>query len=404
MTGCSVETNASNPCAPDNRTLERSRRGMPIAVYALSAGIFSMTTAEFMVAGLLPSLSAAFGVSVAKIGYLISIYSAGMVIGGPLLTMALLSCRYTTVLIRLLAAFVVGQVLAATAVSYTVLAIARAITGITSAAFLAIALSAAAELAGPHSRGRASSIVLAGLMVATVLGLPLAAVIDQQFGWRASFWAVAILVTLCMGLLAGVAPTTSQLEHIDLPAELTALKNARLWMAYATSGLIIAATFAAFSYLSPIFTEISGFTPRAIPALFMAYGAATVIGNTVVGRFADRYTLLILSCGLAALSATLFFFALLAHSARFTIVATVILGLVGVTMNPAMAVRIMRIGNPRPLVNAMHGAIISLGVLTGSWLGGAFIDAGFGLRAPLWVGAALAVLGLCTLASRGLRE
>ena len=62
---------------------------MPFVIYVLGLLIFAQTTSEFMVAGIMPVLSEEFGVSISSIGYLISAYSAGMVIGYPY-TLALL--------------------------------------------------------------------------------------------------------------------------------------------------------------------------------------------------------------------------------------------------------------------------------------------------------------------------
>ncbi|EEF1055247.1 MFS transporter, partial [Salmonella enterica subsp. enterica serovar Typhi] len=50
---------------------------MPFVVYLLGLTIFALTTAEFMVAGMMPSLAAALNVSVGEIGYLISLYALG---------------------------------------------------------------------------------------------------------------------------------------------------------------------------------------------------------------------------------------------------------------------------------------------------------------------------------------
>jgi predicted MFS family arabinose efflux permease len=382
--------------APSRAVEPAAEARMPPAVYVLGLGIFAMTTSEFMVAGLMPSLSRAFGVSVEAVGYLISIYSAGMVIGGPALTLGLMGLSRKAALLLLVALFLAGQTFGALASNYGAMAIARAITGIASSAFFGISLAACAEIVGPAARGRAASTVLGGLMVATVLGLPLATVIDQHFGWRASFWLVAGLTLLCGAVTALVIPL-SRPEPISLRAELAAFRDARLWAAYATSGLIIGATFAAFSYFSPIFTAISGFAPATVPLLFASYGAASIIGNIVVGRFADRYAMRILALGLSALIVVLALFALFASSRAFTAIAVLALGFVGIPMNPAMVSRVMRTANARPLVNTVHTAVICLGVVIGSALGGLGIGIGWGLLSPLWIGAALAFLGLLSL-------
>lgn len=370
---------------------------MPLSIYIMGLMIFAMTTSEFMVAGIMPALSAEFQVSVAAIGYLITAYAAGMIVGGPLLTAVLLKVPRKQSFIIVSAIFLAGQVLGAVAPSYEVMMAARIITGLSSAAAFGISLTICFSLVGPSARGRAASIVLGGLMVATAIGLPLAIWIEQHFGWRASFWAVVILL-LISGLIGlFTIPSLPKSEKISFREEIGALKNPRLWAAYSTSMLIIGGTFAAFSYFSPILTDLSGFGAEAVPMLLGVYGIATVIGNIVTGRLADHYMMPILTIGLTALTAALVMFGLFVHSPAIAVISVVIVGLVGVPMNPAMATRVTRVADTGSIVTTIHSSVISLGVMVGSSLGGLTIDAGLGLASPLWVGALLAVLGLLSL-------
>lgn len=378
---------------------------MPLVVYVLGLTIFSLTTSEFMVAGMMPSLSAAFGVSVAEVGYLISIYAGGMVLGGPVLTAVLLKLGIPNkrALLALLALYAVGGIVAATADGYGVMVVARIITGVAGSACFGVSLSICADLVRPDARARAASIVLAGLMLATVLGVPAATLIDQHFGWRASFWLVVALAVLCALVIVVLVPASKETVRASLAQELTAFRNGRLWAAYATSGLIIGAVFAAFSYVSPIFTEVTGFSPAAVPLLLGVYGAANVVGNMVVGRFADRYAIPILVAGLISLAVLLVIFALFADHRVVSVAAFVAIGLVGVPMNPAMISRVMKAAHPGPLVNTVHTSVINVGLAAGAWFGGAGIMAGYGLRSPLWIGVVLALFGLVTLMPRRFR-
>lgn len=370
---------------------------MPFAVYVLGLMIFSMTTSEFMVAGMMSSLSQEFGVSVSAIGYLISAYAAGMIVGGPLLTVGLLRVPRKKAFLALALVFLAGQTLGALATSYEMMMVARIVTGVSSAAAFGVSLAISFTLVRPEVLGRAASVVLGGLMVATAIGLPAAMVFDQHFGWRASFWAVVVLV-LFAGVLGQIAiPTSPRPESASFREELAAFCNGKLWAAYATSMLIIGATFAGFSYFSPILSELSGFGASMIPLLLGIYGVATVIGNILTGRFADRYMMSILTIGLVTLTVALAAFGLFVHSRAVAMVAVIAVGLAGVTMNPAMTTRITRVAGTGPLVTTVHGSVISLGVVAGSSLGGLAIDTGLGLASPLWVGALLAVLGLLSL-------
>ncbi|HGW5374924.1 TPA: MFS transporter [Pseudomonas aeruginosa] len=373
---------------------------MPLVVYILGLTIFSVTTSEFMVAGMMLSLTSAFDVSVTEIGYLISLYAGGMVIGGPLLTTFLLKLRVPNkrALLWLLSAYAFAQAIAASAASYEIMAAARVATGVAGSACFGVALAICAEIVGPSARGRAASVVIGGLMLATVLGVPMATIVDQHMGWRAAFWLVFVLTVICGLIVSILVPRSRNQQTVGLGAELAEFRNPHLWAAYMTSALIIGATFAAFAYFAPILTEVTGFTAAAIPWLLGVYGLANVVGNSVVGRYADRYTMPIMLLGLIVLSVTLILLALLAQYAATAVALIIVIGLVGVPMNPAMITRVMRTAaHPGPLVNTVHTSVINIGLAVGSWVGGLGISAGYGLRSPLWVGVALALLGVVSL-------
>ncbi|MCM2564478.1 MFS transporter [Janthinobacterium kumbetense] len=372
---------------------------MPLVVYILGLTIFSLTTSEFMVAGMMPSLALAMDEPVTRIGYLISLYAMGMVIGGPLSTIVLLKLRVPNKkgLLWLLCFYVLAQSVAASATSYDILAIARVVTGVAAATCFGLSLAICADIVAPNARGRAAAVVIGGLMLASVVGVPVATLIDQHLGWRASFWLVVLLALLCLALITVLVPRAKPSEVVSLGNELGEFRNRHLWAAYASSGLIIGAIFAAFSYFATILTEITGFPASAIPWLLGVYGVANVVGNAVVGRYADRYTTVIMVWGMVILSISLALFAVFAHDKSISVALLVVTGLVGMSMNPAIIARVMKTAHPGPLVNTVHTSVINIGLGAGSWLGGLGIAAGYGLRSPLWVGVALAVLGLLSL-------
>ncbi|MFE0101239.1 MFS transporter [Streptomyces sp. NPDC059009] len=370
---------------------------MPRAVYVLALGIFAMVTSEFVVAGLMPQMADGLDATIPQVGYLITAYAAAMAIGGPFLTVALLKMRQKSALMVLFAVFLGGNVLAALAPDYWTMLVARLITGVASQAYFGVAISLCARLTRPEVRGRAVAVALNGLMLGTLLGLPLSTVIGEHFGWRAAFWAITGLTVLAaLATSAGVPRLESAAEEGGLRQELGAFRSPRLWLTLTTSTFVIGATFSAFSYLNPILTEVTGFATGTVPLLLIAYGAATVVGNTVVGRLADRRTLPVLIVGLLLNLGFLTGFALLAQLPVPAVALMMGIGLVGVTMNPALVTRVQRTGNARPLVNTVHSSFITLGIIIATSVGGPAIDA-FGLRAPLWIGAGLAVLGLLSL-------
>jgi len=377
-----------------------TRSTLPPVVYLLGLTIFSLVTAEFMVAGMMPALAEAFSVSLAQVGNLIAYYALGMALGGPPVTLLLLSRGVSNkrALVALLAVYVAAGALAALSPTYEVLVLARVIMGVSSAVCIGLCMTLCAGLVATSIRGKAISVVLAGLMLSPVAGVPLTTWVQQQAGWRASAWLTVVLALICTLLAALRVPASTAGSQPPLRHQLAALNNSRLWGAYLTSGLIIGATFAAFSYCTPILIQRVGIEPAHIAPLLALYGVANLVGNTVVGRLADRYTLRVLAAGLGVMVVALSSFALAGDRVWLSLVGFFALGLTGVALNPAMAARVMKAAEPEALVNAMHTSIITAGLALGSWAGGAAIDAGYGLQAPLWVGAGMALLGLLSLA------
>lgn len=371
---------------------------MPRAVYVLALGIFAMVTSEFVVAGLMPQMADGLDVTVPQIGYLITAFAVAMAVGGPFLTVALMKLPPRTALMVLFAVFLTGNVLAAAATGYGVMLVARVITGVASQAFFGVGISLCAQLTRPEVRGRAIAVVMNGLMLGTLLGLPLSTLVGERWGWRAAFWTItAITVVAAAATLLGVPRTDPAGNGGGFRDEVRVFRRPKLLLALSTSTLIIGATFSAFSYFNPILTEVTGFSTGTVPALLIAYGAATVVGNTVVGRLADRHTLPVLATGLLFNLVFLTGFAVWTDVPVPAVACMLGVGLVGVTMNPAMVTRVQRAGNAGPLVNTVHSSFITLGVILGSSLGAVAID-GWGLRAPLWLGAAMALAGLATVA------
>ncbi|EFL05538.1 conserved hypothetical protein [Streptomyces sp. AA4] len=368
---------------------------VPSAVYVLAAGIFAMVTSEFAVAGLMPQLAAGLGVDVARIGYLITVFAVAMAVGGPVLTLALLRIRPKAALMVVFAVFLAGNVLAALATTYSVLVVARVISGVASQAFFGIAISLCGQLVEERVRGRAIGVAMNGLMLGTLLGLPLATFAGGQYGWRAAFWTITLLTVLAALLTQFQVRDPGRAVRREA-ADFRVFRRPKLLLALVSSTLIIGATFSAFSFFTPILTEVSGFSPGAVPLLLLGYGAATVIGNSVVGRLADRHTVSTLAVGTLLNAVFLTGFALFTDVPAAALGFLLAIGLAGVTMNPAMAVRVQRAGNTSPLVNTVHSSFITLGVMLGSSVGAGLIEP-YGLRAPIVLGAATAVAAVVTI-------
>lgn len=373
-----------------------ARMRLPIAVALLGGGaIFAVTTAEFAVSGLLDALANDLGATIAQVGYLVSIYAAGMAVGGPLMVIALARLRQTTALALVLGFFAMAQLAAAFAPGYLWLAISRFVQGFAGAASFGLALTIGGRIAGPARQGESAAWIMGGAMIGTVLGLPLAAWLGGLFGWRPVFVGLAGVAALAAVLAGTRLPVTTKADRSGQTG--TMLSDTGLWKVFATSFLVIGATFAAFTYFVPLLGQRAGVGEAWIPACLAFYGMATVVGNFACGRLVDRHgPWRVQWWGLMIMVAALLLFALGARRLLLVLPALLLLGLTGVALNPAMVARVMA-RDDSPLVASLHTAVISAGLLTGSALGGLAIERSGELTAALWVALVLAGLGWLSL-------
>jgi DHA1 family inner membrane transport protein len=244
----------------------------------------------------------------------------------------------------------------------------------------------------------AIALMFGGLTVATVAGVPLGTFLGQQLGWRSTFWAItAIGVVTLIGVLV-LVPTIEAATGSNLRQELAAFRKFQVWISLLVGILAFGAVVGAFTYIAFTLTEVSGFSPAAVPWLLVVFGVGAFVGNLVGGKLADRALTPTLVTLMALLAAVLTLFALTAQNQIATVTGLLLLGAVGLGTAPGLQVRIMTFAPEAPtMASSANVAALNLGNAFGAWLGGVTIAAGYGFVSPLWVGASLAVAGLVVL-------
>src|SRR3954470_20336847 len=215
----------------------RSRPSLPPVVFVLAAGAFLMGTTAFVIAGLLPEISADLHVSVARAGLLVSFFAVGVAVAAPAVAVATLRLPRRSTLVLAMVVFAVGHVVAALGDSFAVVAGARLLTAAATGAFWATAAVVAAAAAGPQSSARAMGVVVSGLTVAIVVGVPLGSWAGHLSGWRGPFWALAVLALGGAVAVARLVPADGGHAGTALRDELAALRSGRLWLVLATTAL-----------------------------------------------------------------------------------------------------------------------------------------------------------------------
>lgn len=377
------------------------RSRLPGSIYLLSVGIFLMVCCELQVLGMTQQLTRDLDISVAKVGYLVSAFAAAMAIGGPILTLLFNKLPPKTFVIRLYGVFVFGEIMGALTHQYWVLMLSRLITGAVAGAFFGVAISMCQQLTDKTRQLDAVALVLSGIMLGTIIGLPMAKIISESFVWPMSFYILALLAVIFAILSALKLPNIQPEQPRAMQQEIAALKNAKLWWLYATSFFVISAAYAPFSYIVPMLSEHSSMSQHSITLLLLVYGIAMLVGNQIVAKLATNHAKGVIITGLSLVSAALGVFYLLGHNPYIASAATLAIGFCGVSLNPALVARIMQLPQgQRTFTHTVHSSLITMGIMFGSFIAALGLDLGFSVVSPLLVGLGFAFVAmlivLCT--------
>ncbi|MET9571956.1 Cmx/CmrA family chloramphenicol efflux MFS transporter [Streptomyces virginiae] len=369
---------------------------MPVAVYVLGLSVFALGTSEFMLSGLLPPIADDMGVSIPQAGLLISAFAIGMVIGAPLLAVATLRLPRRTTLIALISLFGLGQVAGALAPSYELLFASRVVAAFACAGFWAVGAAVAIAMVDQDQRARAMAVMIGGLSIANVLGVPAGAFLGEHLGWRSAFWSVAAASAVALaGILALIPRIPLPGERPTLRRELRIYGDRQVWLAIGITALGAGGVFCAFSYLSPLLTDVAGLDSKWVPWILGLFGIGALVGTTIGGRVADAHLFGVMIWGITASTVFLTVLALLAPVAVAAITLSFLLGVSAFFTAPALNARMFNVAGAAPtLAGATTTAAFNLGNTGGPWLGGTVIDAGLGFSATAWAGAAMTVTAI----------
>ncbi|MGW2274660.1 Cmx/CmrA family chloramphenicol efflux MFS transporter [Streptomyces yangpuensis] len=377
---------------------------MPVAVHVLGLSVFALGTSEFMLSGLLPPIADDMGVSIPQAGLLISAFAIGMVIGAPLLAVATLRLPRRTTLIALISVFGLGQVAGALAPSYAFLFASRVVAALACAGFWAVGAAVAIAMVDKDQRARAMAVMIGGLSIANVLGVPAGAFLGEHLGWRSAFWSVAAASAVALvGILALIPRIPLPAEKPTLRRELRIYGDRQVWLAIGITALGAGGVFCAFSYLSPLLTDVAGLESAWVPWILGLFGIGALVGTTIGGRVADAHLFGVMIWGITASTVFLTALALLASAAVAALALSFLLGVSAFFTAPALNARMFNVAGAAPtLAGATTTAAFNLGNTGGPWLGGTVIDAGLGFSATAWAGAAMTVtaIGLAVTALR----
>jgi len=370
------------------------------AIHALAASAFAIGTTEFVIVGLLPGIAGDLHVSLPTAGLLVSLYALSITLGTPIFSALTGRFPRRGLLLSLMALFTVTNLCAGVAPGYGVLLASRVIMAVSHGVFFGVGAAFIASIVPREKSGSAVAVMIGGLTIAMVVGVPFGSWIGQAFGWRTTFLVVAGMGALALASLAiflprNIAPSPTA----SFFAQMKRLGNRDLALMYLLSAAAFGGTFIIFTFLAPFLTEITGVSSGTLGIALVIFGGATVVGNFAAGRFTDKVgTTRTMFATLAGLIAS---FVLVALSMRFEAAMLVVLAIWGAfafAVPPIMqdgVVKVARVLAPDAIAtaSAINVSAFNVGISSGSFIGSRVVESA-GLAATPYAAIAMTLVAL----------
>jgi DHA1 family inner membrane transport protein len=370
-----------------------------VSLLALAVGGFAIGTTEFASMGVLPDIARDLGVSIPTAGHAITAYALGVVVGAP--TFAILGARLPRkgLLLVLMAALTVANLASAMAPTFGTFVVARFASGFPHGAYFGIGAVVASSLVPRERRARAVAMMMMGLTVANVVGVPLTTLLGQAAGWRSTYLTVVVIGLVTLVAVELFVPRIVVHEDASPRQELSALRRPQVWLTLLVGAVGFGGFFAIYSYVAPTLTEVSGFGEGGVPVVLALFGVGMTLGTMVGGRLADWSVLKTLVLAPVATLVVQLLFTVTAHGRVSAAATLLVLAFTSSLSLPAITARLLDVsGEGKALASTLNHSALNIANALGAWLGGVVIAAGFGWTSPAVVGAALSLGGLVVLA------
>ena len=328
-------------------------------------------------------------------GHLISAYALGVCVGAPLVVVVARSWPLRTILLALVGLFVAGNLLMALSADYWMGLCARFVSGLPHGAYFGVGSIVASRLAEKGKSTSAVAIMIMGMTIANLFGVPAGNFLGHFLSWRLVFVIAALWGGVTIWFIRRWVPVLPALPATNLKGQFRFLRRPEPWMLIAATMLGNGGAFCWYSYVNPLMTEVSGFSVGTMPVLMLLAGASMCVGNYLGGHLSDRFT-----PGIVAMSMQFLMFASLlliyffaSYGFLSALLMCVCTGCLFAVSSPQQLLLLQYSPGGEMMGGAMVQLAFNLGNAVGAYFGGLSIEHGAGLESTALIGSFFALLG-----------
>lgn len=260
------------------------------ALRALSIAYFVQATGALSVAGSLPAISAAWQLNDAQSARLLSVFGLTFALAAPLVQVLFGHLRRRRLVLTGIALFSLGAFAFVLSPGYNALLASRILMGAGAGFIGPVLVALGSELVHEQQRGRAIGMVLLGVSMASLAGIPLAAWVASLWGAKALFVLVGLLSLLSGLNILLTVPDDSAGTRIRLREMAGVLADGKYLTAFLVVFFITSGVYSFYAFIAPLIRDTYTGGTHAVSAALAVLGVAGVLGNLWVTRAATRFT------------------------------------------------------------------------------------------------------------------
>ncbi|KAA6099895.1 MULTISPECIES: MFS transporter [unclassified Pantoea] len=260
------------------------------ALRALSIAYFVQATGALSVAGSLPAISAAWQLTDAQSARLLSVFGLTFALAAPLVQVLFGHLRRRRLVLTGIALFSLGAFAFVLSPGYNALLASRILMGAGAGFIGPVLVALGSELVHEQQRGRAIGMVLLGVSMASLAGIPLAAWVASLWGAKALFVLVGLLSLLSGLNILLTVPDDSAGTRIRLREMAGVLADGKYLTAFLVVFFITCGVYSFYAFIAPLIRDTYTGGTHAVSAALAVLGVAGVLGNLWVTRVATRFT------------------------------------------------------------------------------------------------------------------
>lgn len=345
-------------------------------IFALALSAFCLGVTEFVMAGVLVDVESYFEIDAKTAGWLTTLYAIGVFIGAPLVSIPLSRYDRRTQLLINLSIFAIANFIIFLSTNFYITAFARFVAGTQHGVFFVIATLAVTALVPSNIRSRALAVMVTGLTVALVTGVPLGTFIGHFFGFKFIFLLIFVITVFALFGIFHLMPKNITSKNMSFKNLIPAFSHKNLIKTYTITICTCGAQFVLYTYIQKLLVDISGFEAANTAYILLIYGFCAILGNLYGGRLADKIgsiasLRIILVLQVAA-------FLLVSVSMHYKILILINIAIIGfLAFSTIPALKMIALHKAKRHTNSyvdstvsVNEAAFNVGIALASWLGG----------------------------------